>query len=213
MIHVAMLSRWHVHADDYAGQVEQHPKMKIAAVWDELPERGEAWAADLGVPFASDYETLLADDAIDAVIVCAPTVMHKTLIEAAARSGKHVFTEKILALTVEQCDEIFAAVRQANVHLVVSLPRLAMNFYIYAQGVLDRGLLGDLTAIRCRHAHHGAVPEGETGTGWLPAHFFDREQSGGGALVDLGAHPIYLGNPAWRSGSCRHRPIANGSRL
>ncbi|HET7656694.1 MAG TPA: Gfo/Idh/MocA family oxidoreductase, partial [Bacillales bacterium] len=48
--------------------------------------------------------------------------------------------------------------------------------------------------IRCRLAHNGAVPFEGHPNGWLPEHFFNKEQCGGGSLIDLGAHPIYLTN-------------------
>jgi hypothetical protein len=54
MIKVAMLSRWHVHANDYAKQAKEHPDLEISMVWDELPERGAAWAQELSVPFEAD---------------------------------------------------------------------------------------------------------------------------------------------------------------
>jgi predicted dehydrogenase len=59
---------------------------------------------------------------------------------------------------------------------------------------VDRGLLGELTFVRCRLAHNGAVPSEQHPNGWLPPHFFNEKQCGGGSLIDLGAHPIYLTN-------------------
>ncbi len=78
--------------------------------------------------------------------------------------------------------------------LMLSLPRLNDDYYLFAQKMLDQGLLGKLTAVRCRVAHDGALPKEGQPHGWLPKHFFDMEQCGGGALIDLGAHPIYLTN-------------------
>ena len=48
--------------------------------------------------------------------------------------------------------------------------------------------------IRCRLAHNGAVAPDGGKMGWLPERFFNKTQTGGGALIDLGAHPIYLTN-------------------
>jgi scyllo-inositol 2-dehydrogenase (NAD+) len=194
MINVAMLSKWHVHAGDYAKQAQNHPDLEIKVVWDEDPERGEKWAGDLGVPFVADLGAVLSDDSIDAVIVDTPTNMHKEVIIAAAQHKKHIFTEKVLAFTVSDCDEIHKAVEEAGVTLTVSLPRLTESYYLYAQKALDEGLLGKLTTVRCRLAHNGAVPSEANPNGWLPEHFFNKEQCGGGALIDLGAHPIYLTN-------------------
>ena len=194
MISVAMLSRWHVHANDYARQAGQHPDIRIAAVWDEQPERGRAWANELGVPFYERLEDVLGRADIDGVIVDAPTNMHRAVITAAARARKHVFTEKVLGLTVRECDEILAAVADAGVQLMLSLPRLTDPYYLAVQKLVDAGQLGAVTSVRCRLAHNGAVPSEGRPHGWLPAHFFDPVACGGGALIDLGAHPIYLAN-------------------
>jgi scyllo-inositol 2-dehydrogenase (NAD+) len=194
MLNVAMLSKWHVHADDYARQVIQNEHLNIHVVWDEDEKRGEQWANELGVPFEKNLEKVLGDRSIDAVIVDSPTSAHKEIILRAAEHKKHIFTEKVLAFTVQDCEEIFNAVEENEVKLMVSLPRLTENYYLYAQEVLDRGLLGRLTSIRCRLAHNGTVPSDSSPNGWLPPHFLNKEKCGGGALIDLGAHPIYLLN-------------------
>ena len=194
MINVALLSKWHVHADDYARQANANKHLQIKVVWDENTERGIEWSQKLGVPFEQDLMKVLTDPEIDAVIVDTPTNLHKEIIMLAAANRKHIFTEKVLAFTVADCEEIYKAVEKNNVRLMVSLPRLTENYYLYAQQVLDGGLLGKLTTVRCRLAHNGAVPTEGNPNGWLPKHFFNKEECGGGALIDLGAHPIYLTN-------------------
>ncbi|SMQ84638.1 Predicted dehydrogenase [Bacillus sp. OV166] len=193
-MNVALLSKWHVHADDYARQAKNNENITIKVVWDEIAERGNKWAKELGVPFENDLIKVLEDPEIDAVIVDTPTNLHKEIITLAAKHKKHIFTEKVLAFTVRDCEEIFTVIKENEVKLMVSLPRLTENYYLYAQDVLDKGLLGKLTSIRCRLAHNGAVPFEGNPNGWLPNHFFNKEECGGGALIDLGAHPIYLTN-------------------
>jgi 1,5-anhydro-D-fructose reductase (1,5-anhydro-D-mannitol-forming) len=112
MIRVAMLSFWHVHAGGYARQAADHPDTEIVAVWDEDADRGRAKAADLGVDFVADLDEVLARDDVDAVICDTPTTMHEKVLVAAARAGKHIFTEKVLATTVTGTDAIMAAVNE-----------------------------------------------------------------------------------------------------
>lgn len=182
-----MLSFWHVHAGGYARQAEQHPDTTITACWDEDPERGAAHADTLGVPFEPSLEAVLARDDVDAVIVDAPTNRHPEVIGAAARAGKHIFTEKVLALRTRECQELLAEVERAGVTLFVSLPRLYEGVTREIRYIIAEGRLGEVTEVRTRLAHNGAV-----GDGWLPAHFYDAEQCGGGAMIDLGCHPMYL---------------------
>ena len=58
------------------------------------------FAASRGVGFTPDYDAVLLDDRVDAVILCTPHSLHTDQIARAATAGKHVFCEKPLALTV-----------------------------------------------------------------------------------------------------------------
>ena len=186
MLRVAMLSRWHVHADQYAGEIRANPHADLAAAWDEDPVRGEAWANDMNVPFEADLDALLARDDVDAVCVVAPTNLHRDVMVRAADAGKHIFTEKVLAATVADCKAIADAVERRGVQFCISFPRRIAPAALYAKAALDDGLFGRVTAVRVRIAHDGAV------RGWLPDHFYDPAACGGGAMMDLGAHGMYL---------------------
>ncbi|MCC3377112.1 Gfo/Idh/MocA family protein [Cohnella sp. REN36] len=186
MIRIGMLSYWHVHAEDYTRQVLENSDTEIAAIWDEIPARGEEKAAKYGVPFIASLDDLLARDDIDAVVVDAPTNIHRDVMVKAAQAGKHIFTEKVVAPTLREVNEILAAVKQAGVKLTVSLPRLYDAYTQTIRQVLDEGVLGKLTLARVRLSHNGSTAD------WLPAHFYSKEQCGGGALIDLGCHPMYL---------------------
>ncbi|XID92913.1 Gfo/Idh/MocA family protein [Paenibacillaceae bacterium WGS1546] len=186
MIRIGKISYWHVHADDYTRQALEHPDTQLAAVWDEEPERGRAKAAQYGVPYFESLDEMLAREDIDAVIVDAPTNLHRDVMVKAAKAGKHIFTEKVIAPTVREVEEILGAVRESGVKFAVSLPRLYDGYTQTIGKVLREGGLGKLTLVRARLSHNGAVAD------WLPAHFYSKEQCGGGALIDLGCHPMYL---------------------
>lgn len=187
MIRAAMLSFWHVHALGYAKQAAEHPDVELVAAWDENAERGRAQAAELGLAFHDDLAEVLARDDVDAVINDVPTTMHRDVLVAAAKAGKHIFTEKVLAPTTAECDEIMAAVDAAGVVLTLSLPRLYHGYTRAIRGIVADGRLGGLTLARARLSHGGAL-----GEAWLPARFFDPGETAGGALIDLGCHPMYL---------------------
>jgi 1,5-anhydro-D-fructose reductase (1,5-anhydro-D-mannitol-forming) len=186
-LRLAILSFWHVHARDYAHQAAEHPGTEITAVWDEDAVRGRAWADDLGACFHPDLGGLLARDDVDAVVVTCPTTAHRQVITAAAAAGKHIFTEKVLAPTPAECAEITAAADRSGVVLMLALPRLYEGYTTAIRKVLAGGELGRLTLVRVRLAHGGSL-----GEGWLPEHFYDPAATGGGALIDLGCHPLYL---------------------
>jgi 1,5-anhydro-D-fructose reductase (1,5-anhydro-D-mannitol-forming) len=185
-LRVAVVGAWHVHARDYARRTHRHPDAELVAVWDDDPERGQALADEFGVEYTSDLAGLLGRSDLDGVTVTTSTVAHREVIGAVVDAGKHVFTEKLLAPTVAEADDLLAAARAAGRQVVVSLPRLYHGYTTAITEVLDDGTLGQLTYARVRLSHDGAV------RGWLPDRFFDPSVAVGGALSDLGCHPVYL---------------------
>ena len=183
---VAAIGFWHVHAGDYARAAQRHPDTRLVAVWDDDPQRGAAAAEEFGVEFVSDLDELLARKDLDAVTITTQTSRHTDVIGRAIRAGKHVFSEKLLAPTVEECEELIGAARRDGVVLTVSLPRLYDDYTVAIERILDEGSLGELTYTRVRLAHDGWA------AGWLPERFADPDAAIGGALTDLGCHPAYL---------------------
>jgi predicted dehydrogenase len=192
VVRVALISFWHVHARDYAKQAQANPAVQIVGAWDEEPERGHARAEALRAHFYERLDELLAQQDIDGVIVVTPTNMHRDVMVAAARAGKHIFTEKVLAPTLRECDEIIAEVERAGVKLTVSLPRLYAGYTAAIKQIIEQQGLGELTLVRVRLSHDGALRTEENPGGWLPGYFFERAKTLGGAMIDLGCHPMYL---------------------
>jgi 1,5-anhydro-D-fructose reductase (1,5-anhydro-D-mannitol-forming) len=183
---VAILGFWHVHAADYARSILDHPETTLDAVWDPDAVRGREAAAGLGVEFVEDLDALLAREEIDAVTVTTATSEHHDVIGRAIAAEKHIFTEKLLAPTVEEAQDLVTAANQRGLALVVSLPRLHEGTTVTVKRLIDDGSLGTITYTRIRMAHNGWIGN------WLPERFADKESAVGGALADLGCHPAYL---------------------
>ena len=95
--------------------------------------------------FVDDLDDLLARDDIDAVTVTTATSAHHAIMLRAAQAGKHIFTEKLLAPTVTEAEEIIAEADEAGIALVVSLPRLYHGYTRAIVEQLDEERLGALT--------------------------------------------------------------------
>ena len=180
---IAILGVWHVHAPDYTRTALAHGE--VVGFFERNDALAEAFAAHFGLPRFSTVEELLASDC-EAVIVCSATKDHTADIIAAAKAGKHIFTEKVLALTDAECDAIEAAVDESGVTFVISLFQKYIGSRKAVKAVADSGELGKINYLRFRNCHTGS-----TGN-WLPAHFYNAEECGGGAMIDLGAHGMYL---------------------
>ncbi|EJW18960.1 MULTISPECIES: Gfo/Idh/MocA family protein [Paenibacillus] len=186
MIRVAVCSYWHVHAEEYTDFILHHPDTVLAAIWDENETRGERYASRYQVPFYADLDHMLAQADIDAVVVVAPTRLHEKIMVKAAKAGKHIFTEKVLAPTLAEADRIVRTAEANNVVLTVALRKLYERDIITLRRIVGEGAVGNVSLVRVRMAHNGAL------AGWLPDHFYDRTDCGGGVMIDLGCHPMYI---------------------
>ena len=196
-VKAAMLSFAHVHAEGYARQANELDGIQLAAVWDEEEYGGKQGAERHGLDFYDNLDALLERDDIDAVIVNAVTSDHPEVMIKAANAGKHIFTEKALAITVDECDRIIDAVQSAGVQFMISLPSRCSADLLLAKKIAEDGLLGDITFGRGRVAHSAAL---DRWFGGPSAWFADKQRAGGGALFDLGCHrmdviPWLMGTP------------------
>ncbi len=185
---IAIVGAWHVHTMEYGEAVLQNPGAELVCLWDDEEARGKATAEKLGIPFEPDLNKIWANPEIDGVQITTATCQHREVLLAAAAAGKHIFTEKVLAFTIEDAEEIAAAVKSSGVKFTMSYPHKTFPTLKAAKELVDSGKLGQITYARVRDAHNGST------AGWLPPHFYDAAQTGGGAMIDLGAHPMYTLN-------------------
>lgn len=187
MVHLALLGAWHVHAKNFVEEALKTGIAELKVVWDDDEERGKAFAEQFGVAYEGDLDSVLSRKDIDAVIVECATAMHKEVIVKAANAKKHIFTDKALALTVQDCLAIKKAILDNRVKFVVSLESKIIGPYRYAKTLVDEGKLGRVTSAYFRRAHQAALVKT-----MLPAYWFDPAQTGGGVTLDLGCHGLYL---------------------
>lgn len=188
MINVALVGTWHVHFHGYAKEVENNPNCKITALWDNDITKGKEKAEEFNCEFVENYDELLKRDDVDAVMVCTSTNLHHDVIKKAARAKKHIFTEKVLCFTEADALDVAKAVKENDVKFLISFPWRGKGDFIWMKDAVDSGLIGQVNYCRMRNAHNGTL------AGWLPETFYDPETCGGGAMMDLGAHSMYILN-------------------
>lgn len=180
---IALYGLWHVHAPQYYKTACAYGE--VIGVYDSNP----AWLSDFcqknSLRAFTSAEELLQSDA-DVVIVCTATDVHADVMVSVADAGKDIFTEKVLALTKTDSLRVAEAVKRNGVRFCISYPWLFRGAIRTVKAVADSGELGKLNYFRFRNCHNGS-----TG-GWLPTHFYDAKECGGGAMIDLGAHGMYL---------------------
>lgn len=158
----------------------------------------------------SSLEEVLTDPDVDAVEICTPHHLHAEAVVAAARAGKHIFCQKPLAKTLEECDAMIAAAKEAGVVLYYGETNRTMTAAVEAKRAVDAGRIGRLIGVQATYAHW------QGGRYLSTAWRYDPAITGGGQLLDGGIHYIdvmlHIGGPV-RSVSCfttRFRPELGG---
>lgn len=126
---------------------------EIVALADISEARQQKFQEMIGSPLylTKDYRDLLNKDDIDAIAVLSPDYLHEEHVIAALQAGKHVYSEKPLAITVEGCDRILEAWQASGKHLMVGFNMRYMSMYQTMKGLIDSGAIGELKAVWVRH--------------------------------------------------------------
>ena len=180
---IAIFGVWHVHAADYTKTAMELGE--VVGFYEENDALAENFASKFNIPRFSTPGELLKSDA-EGVIVCSASSEHANDIIKIAKAGKHIFTEKVLALTDADCDRIETAVNESGVTFVISLFQKYLGSRMAVKEVASSGELGKVNYMRFRNCHSGSTKD------WLPKHFYNARECGGGAMIDLGAHGMYL---------------------
>ena len=155
---------------------------------DTVEARGHAATSAFGFLEATeDWRPAVEHPDVDAVIVCAPNMLHESLVTAAAAAGKHVFCEKPVGGTPSQTARAEQACRQAGVITGVGYNYRFAPLVLYAQELIAKGDLGQITNYRGRFfSMYGADPMG------LLSWRFLIDQAGHGATTDIMSHAVDL---------------------
>lgn len=180
---IAICGVWHVHAADYTKAALELGE--VIGFYERDDVLAQAFAEKFQIPRFATMEELLQSDA-EGVIVCSATSDHAGDMIRIADAKKHIFTEKVLALTDAECRAVEQAVEENGVTFTISLFQKYLGARMVVKEIADSGELGKINYVRFRNCHSGSI------AGWLPAHFYNRAQCGGGAMIDLGAHGMYL---------------------
>ncbi|HET8626193.1 MAG TPA: Gfo/Idh/MocA family oxidoreductase [Thermomicrobiales bacterium] len=173
-----------VHARAIGGLEEA----RIVAIAEPRENVGRALAAQCGADWCASLDELLARSDVDVVTLGTPSGMHPDQAVAVARAGKHVVTEKPMAITLDGADRMIAACRDAGVHLAVIFQNRFNPDVLRLKRAMEAGLFGaPVLGNAFVHWYRSADYYAETG-GWRGTWALD----GGGALMNQSIHTIDL---------------------
>src|SRR3954466_4955754 len=161
----------------------QRNRDRVEVVYSRSQERAEAFARDNRVPQTStDLEEAIAHPDTDTVVIGLPNHLHLEAVELCAKHGKSVLCTKPLGRTAAEAKQMLDCVEGAGVFAGYLEDLAYTPKTLKAVAAVRAGQIGDVTWARSRETHPGPH------SAW----FWDAEQAGGGAIVDLGCHCIEI---------------------
>ncbi len=156
-------------------------RIRFARGVDKAPDKVREFAARHDLPLCTDISEVLADPAIKAVVVVTPHSLHRPMLEAAARAGKHVFCEKPLALTRADAAAMIEACHRAGVVLGVGHNRRLWPSMLALKRIASSGELGEILHIE---GHFSNEHSNNTAGTWRDS----PAESPGGGMTGAGLH-------------------------
>lgn len=172
-----VIRRYHIPA------INGVPEVVHTMVVDVDAERARRAAERYCFPKSASSLDELADN-VDIAIVAVPNWQHAPVACELLARGIHVLCEKPMARNVEECQAMIEASRRGRALLAIGHNRRFRQHVELARRLLSKGLIGQVLTV---DAEEGSRKD------WArSAAYFDREQSGGGALLDVGIHTVDL---------------------
>jgi predicted dehydrogenase len=161
----------------------QRNRDRVEVVYSRSRERAETFARDNDVPTVStDLEEAIVHPETDTVVIGLPNHLHLETLELCAKHGKAVLCTKPLARNGAEAKRMLDAAEEAGIFAGYLEDLVYSPKTLKAVQAVRAGQIGQVTWARSRETHPGPH------SAW----FWDAEQAGGGAIVDLGCHCIEI---------------------
>jgi predicted dehydrogenase len=173
----------------FAGQThlrsyKQIPGVEVVALAGKEADVLQRVADEEKVPHRyADWEDLVARDDLDAVSVCTPTFLHAPIAIAALEGGRHVLSEKPLARSSVEAQDMVDASLKADRVLATAFNHRRRGDVTTLKKHIDTGSLGRIYYAKAAWLRRSGIPG-------LGSWFTNKEMSGGGPLIDLGVHVL-----------------------
>lgn len=182
----ALVGLGNLSTNQLAPALQQTRYCRLAGIVTGTPAKAERWKAQYGLPERSvyNYETMdrLVDNPdVDVVYVVTPNALHAEHTIKAARAGKHVLCEKPMEVSVERCQAMIDACRQAGRQLAIGYRCQFEPHHLECVRLARAKVLGELRAVQAGFGFRIGDP-----TQWR----LNRALSGGGPLVDVGIYAL-----------------------
>lgn len=167
---------------EHARAIDQTSDVKLVAASRTNEKALNDFSKEFNCKGYRNYHDLLKDDKVEAVVIATPHHLHTSVVEAAARAGKHILLEKPMAPSLAECDRILDVVKEHKVKLMLGHINHFVPAYLKAKEVLESGELGELV-----YAHSTMTKA------WMTSNRRDwhlDRTTGGGMWLTIGVHVL-----------------------
>jgi len=167
-----------IHLESYRRFI---PEAEVVAIYTRKPEKAEAMAKKHHIAgWFADLDEAIEQSGCDVVDVCLPNFLHARAVTAAARAHKHVIIEKPLCMNLEEAGNMIDLCKANHCKLMYAEELCFAPKYERVRRVVNEGAVGKIFQLRQCEKHSGPHSD------W----FYNIEQSGGGAVMDMGCHGL-----------------------
>src|SRR5256884_1056738 len=131
-------------SDVLADAIQRSKKLRIVSCYTRSEDKRRAFAAKYGCAAAPNYQVILQDSGVEAIINTTPNNAHVETTLAAALAGKHVFLDKPIANTVSEGRVITEFCKKKGVILALGYQRRRESHFRWVRGQIDAGVFGKL---------------------------------------------------------------------
>ena len=170
----------------------------LAGIITGTPAKAEKWKTQYNIPEKNIYnyqnfDEIVKNKEIDLVYVVVPNGLHKEFVIRAAKAGKHVITEKPMAITVKDCEEMINACNQNNVQLAIGYRLHYEPTHLEIKRLGQEKVFGKIRFIEASLGYKTydtldtkTIVDKNDRNEWR----LNKKLSGGGPLMDLGIYCI-----------------------
>jgi len=187
MITIALVGCAHIHTPSFVGLIKSRKDIRVKAVWDHDEARAAKRAGELNAPVVKNVADIWSDPEIQAVVICSETNLHKDLVTAAAKAGKHMFAEKPMGVNARDSWAMAKAIEQAGVLFTTGYFMRTDTKHLFLKDEIAKGNFGKITRIQGSNCHSGSLG------GWFDTEWrwmADPKIAGVGGFGDLGTHSL-----------------------
>lgn len=171
----------------HLAMINAHPNVKVVAICDATGYVLDVLNKYTGVKPYGDFDAMLREAPLDAVIIATPSSMHARMVRMALDKGLHVFCEKPFCLDTKEGDEVTRLAQEKSLVNQVGYHNRFVGAFQEVKRLLDANAIGEVTHVLAEA--YGPVVLKPQGATWRT-----KSSEGGGCLYDYAAHPLNLVN-------------------